>query len=72
MDTNLVVPLAVDRTEVIFDFYFDDTSENARERNLARIGLSETIQEEDAGICQSVQRGLQSRSYSGGPSIGTP
>ena len=66
MDTNIVLPLAVDRTEVIFDFYFADTSQNARERNLARIGLSETIQEEDAGICQSVQRGLQSRSYAAG------
>jgi len=66
MDTNLVVPIGIDRTEVIFDFYFADTSEVARERNLARIALSERIQEEDVDICRSVQRGLESRSYTSG------
>ena len=30
MDTNLVVPCGIDRTEVIFDFYFSDVSEPAR------------------------------------------
>ena len=30
MDTNLVLPLGLDRTEVIFDFYFADVSEAAR------------------------------------------
>ena len=27
MDTNFVVPCGLDRTEVIFDFYFSDVSE---------------------------------------------
>ena len=27
MDTNLVIPRGVDKTEVIFDFYFTDVSE---------------------------------------------
>jgi choline monooxygenase len=66
MDTNLVVPIGIDRTEVIFDFYFTDVSQEARERNLARIALSEKIQDEDVDICRSVQRGLESRSYSSG------
>jgi choline monooxygenase len=66
MDTNLVVPMGIDRTEVIFDFYFADVSEAARDRNLAKIALSETIQEEDVDICRSVQRGLESRSYTSG------
>lgn len=66
MDTNLVRPLAIDRTEVIFDFYFDDVSEAARERNLASIGVGELIQQEDVDICESVQRGLQSRAYDAG------
>jgi choline monooxygenase len=66
MDTNLVIPLAVDRTEVIFDYYFTDVSEAARERNLASIAVSEQIQIEDAAICESVQRGLSSRAYNSG------
>ena len=37
MDTNLVLPLGIDKTEVIFDFYFPDISEAARERNRASI-----------------------------------
>ncbi len=66
MDTNLVYPIAVDRTEVIFDYYFADVSEAAREYNLASISVGERIQDEDAAICHSVQRGLRSRSYTSG------
>jgi choline monooxygenase len=66
MDTNLVIPLSVDRTEVIFDYYFADVSEFARERNLASIAVSEQIQKEDAAVCESVQRGLSSRAYDTG------
>ncbi|MGB8753601.1 MAG: aromatic ring-hydroxylating dioxygenase subunit alpha, partial [Candidatus Sulfotelmatobacter sp.] len=33
MDTNLVLPDGVDGCSVIFDFYFDDVSESAAERN---------------------------------------
>jgi choline monooxygenase len=66
LDTNLVCPRAVDRTEIIFDFYFADISERARRSNLASIAASERIQEEDAGICNSVQRGLASPAYVAG------
>jgi choline monooxygenase len=51
MDTNFVMPRSVDRTEVIFDYYFADVSESARERNLASIAVSEQIQGEDVDIC---------------------
>jgi choline monooxygenase len=66
MDTNMVLPRGTDRTEVIFDYYFTDASEKAREKNLASIAVSERIQDEDVAICESVQRGLSSRSYSTG------
>ncbi|MGH7812240.1 MAG: SRPBCC family protein, partial [Candidatus Binatia bacterium] len=66
MDTNLVVPRGVDKTEVIFDYYFADISESAREKNLASIAVSEQIQSEDVAICESVQRGLNSRAYDKG------
>jgi len=66
MDTNLVLPVSVDRTEVIFDFYFADVSEAARERNLASIDVGQRIQDEDTAICKSVQKGLRSRAYRAG------
>ncbi|HEX6186569.1 MAG TPA: SRPBCC family protein [Pyrinomonadaceae bacterium] len=66
MDTNLVRPISVDRTEVIFDFYFADVSESAREKNLASVAVGDRIQQEDLDICASVQRGLKSRVYDAG------
>ena len=47
------------KTEVIFDYYFADVSEQARKHNLASIAVSEQIQAEDVAICESVQRGLE-------------
>ena len=66
MDTNLVRPLGVSRTEVIFDFYFQDVSDAAKARNLASIAVGQRIQDEDTAICHSVQRGLSSRAYVAG------
>jgi choline monooxygenase len=66
MDTNLVLPRGVDRTEVIFDFYFADVSDTTRARNLASIAVGQRIQDEDTAICHSVQRGLASRAYGAG------
>jgi choline monooxygenase len=66
MDTNLVLPLGVDKTEVIFDFYFGDVSSEARDKNLASINVGQRIQDEDTAICKSVQKGLRSRAYRAG------
>ena len=67
MDTNLVIPHGVDKTEVIFDFYFPDVvSEEGRERNRASVAVGQRIQDEDVAICKSVQRGLGSRAYHAG------
>jgi phenylpropionate dioxygenase-like ring-hydroxylating dioxygenase large terminal subunit len=66
MDTNFVLPRGVDRTEVIFDFYFADVSEAARPRNTASIDVGQRIQDEDTEICRSVQRGLASSAYVAG------
>ena len=64
MDTNLVLPLGVDRCRVIFDFYFaaGTSPEFIRES----IDVAERVQIEDVGICEDVQRGLSSRSFSTG------
>src|SRR5258708_4372427 len=66
MDTNLVIPRGIDKTEVIFDFYFPDISEDSRARNQASIDVGQRIQDEDVSICKSVQRGLNSRAYNAG------
>ena len=66
MDTNLVLPLAVDKCAVVFDYYFADVSKKAAKRNLASIKVSEKVQDEDMTICDAVQRGLASRAYVAG------
>jgi choline monooxygenase len=67
MDTNLVLPHGISRTEVIFDFYFPDVTDAAeRNRNRASIEIGQRIQDEDVSICKSVQRGLKSRAYNTG------
>ncbi|MGH9743533.1 MAG: aromatic ring-hydroxylating oxygenase subunit alpha [Candidatus Acidiferrum sp.] len=66
MDTNLVLPLGVDRCAVVFDYYFADTSAAAEARNKESIAVSEKVQDEDMAICDAVQRGLGSRAYVAG------
>jgi choline monooxygenase len=66
MDTNLVIPRGVAKTEVIFDFYFPDVSAAALARNRQSIAVGQRIQEEDVAICKLVQRGLRSRAYNAG------
>jgi choline monooxygenase len=66
MDTNLVLPLAVDKCAVVFDYHFADTSKKSLKKNKASIKVSEKVQEEDEAICDSVQRGLASRAYVAG------
>jgi choline monooxygenase len=66
LDTNLVLPLGVDRCEVIFDFYFGDVSEDTMPYIRESMGVSELVQQEDIVICDGVQRGLGSRAYQAG------
>ncbi|HTA24217.1 MAG TPA: aromatic ring-hydroxylating dioxygenase subunit alpha [Terriglobales bacterium] len=66
MDTNLVLPIDVDHCRVIFDFYFADVSDAAREYNQQSVAVGARVQEEDLGICEAVQRGLKSRAYGAG------
>ncbi|HWO36227.1 MAG TPA: aromatic ring-hydroxylating dioxygenase subunit alpha [Candidatus Acidoferrum sp.] len=66
MDTNIVLPLGVNKCAVIFDYYFADTSPAAAKHNQESIAVSEKVQDEDMAICDSVQRGLRSRAYVAG------
>jgi choline monooxygenase len=66
LDTNLVIPLGVDRCEVIFDFYFANTAASEMPYICQSIEVSERVQQEDIVICGGVQRGLRSRAYQAG------
>jgi len=66
LDTNLVIPVDVDHCRVIFDFYFSDVSESARAYNEQSVAVGNRVQDEDLGICEAVQRGLNSRAYGAG------
>ena len=66
MDSNLVLPIDADHCRVIFDFYFADVSESARQYNEQSVAVGARVQEEDLGICEAVQRGLKSRAYGAG------
>jgi choline monooxygenase len=67
LDTNWVIPMAHDRTRVIFDFYFQDTEgPEAREFIDRSIDASHRVQEEDVSISESVQKGLGSPAYDRG------
>src|ERR1700687_1028393 len=66
MDTNLVLPLGVDKCAVVFDYYFADISASAEKHNRESIAVSEKVQDEDVAICDAVQRGLGSRAYVAG------
>lgn len=67
ISTNLIVPLAHDKTLTIFEWFFHGgSSEQTRERVQRAIAFSDEVQQEDIALCQSVQRGLQSSTYDRG------
>ena len=65
--TNLIVPLSHDRTLTIFEWYFRDPDDAKTKSDLAEtIAFSDEIQLEDIDICEAVQRGLASSTYTTG------
>jgi choline monooxygenase len=67
VSTNLIVPLSQDKTLTIFEWFFHDiASAKVRERMKKAIAFSDEVQQEDIGLCESVQRGLQSALYDRG------
>lgn len=67
MDTNLVIPQGHNRCLVQFDYYFSETDgENKRAFIEKSIEVAHQIQLEDLSICEDVQRGLSSSTFSTG------
>jgi choline monooxygenase len=64
LQTNLVQPTSAKTCRVIFDYYYlPGTSDKMITEDQA---FSDMVQAEDIGICELVQRGVQSRSYDKG------
>lgn len=61
--TNLIVPVGPDRTLTLFEWYFRDPDDPAVKDTVA---FSDEIQLEDIEICEAVQRGLRSSTYTSG------
>jgi choline monooxygenase len=67
VSTNLIVPLSQDKTLTVFEWFFHDVgSAKVKERMKKAIAFSDEVQHEDIGLCESVQRGLQSSLYDRG------
>jgi choline monooxygenase len=65
--TNLIVPLSPRRTLTAFEWFFrDPQSASVQETVRQTIEFSDEIQREDVGICEAVQKGLESRTYDTG------
>jgi choline monooxygenase len=66
LDTNLVMPLAHDRCQVVMDYYFENECADDAGFISRSLAASHRVQIEDEGICAAVQRGLASGSYDQG------
>lgn len=64
MSINIIVPLGLDRTMTIFEWYFHDAERpEVKARAEKVLAFSDEIQQEDIAICESVQKRLFSRAY---------
>ncbi len=67
VSTNLIVPISHDKTLTVFEWFFHEAeSMQARERIRKAVEFSDEVQQEDIGLCESVQRGLRSVTYDRG------
>jgi len=66
MSINIVVPLGVDRTLTLFEWFFKDPDGTPREAMARSLAFSDQIQQEDITICEAVQKRLGSRAYERG------
>ncbi|HEV2212095.1 MAG TPA: aromatic ring-hydroxylating dioxygenase subunit alpha, partial [Gammaproteobacteria bacterium] len=67
LQTNLVLPVSAGRCRIVFDyFYADSDSAQAKAMIAEDLRFSDEVQQEDIGICERVQKGLESGSYAAG------
>ena len=63
--TNVILPLGHGRTLTVFEWFFE-APESVRKTVEDTVAFSDEVQLEDIHICEAVQRGLQSRTYTSG------
>lgn len=67
LQTNLVLPLGVEKTLVIFEWFCHDPEREEVKEMLSRaLAFADEVQDEDAAICEVVHKNLRSRTYSQG------
>jgi choline monooxygenase len=67
LSINIILPLDHERTLTIFEWYFAQPGTGAGWESMQQtISFSDEIQQEDIEICETVQKGLKSRSYDQG------
>lgn len=67
MNTSRINPLGVDRTELIYNFYFRDTSDTGAEAREQIIADNLAVIREDFEICIETQKNYESGAYTPGP-----
>jgi choline monooxygenase len=67
IQTNVIVPLSHEKTLTIFEWFFHEAASEKNQESIKRaIAFSDEVQQEDIGLCESVQRGLRSSTYDRG------
>ncbi len=67
MQINIIVPLDVERTLTIFEWWFKQPGSGEGWESMQQsIAFSDEVQREDMEICNAVQRNLHSRAYNQG------
>jgi choline monooxygenase len=67
MNTSRINPLAVDSTDLTYDFYFSDLSAQSEATRRRAIDTTCGIVREDFGICEHTQMNYASGGYTAGP-----
>ena len=66
-NTSRINPLSESRTELLYHFYFQDTSEAARAEQLATVESNMAVIREDFAICVEIHGNFEAGSYIPGP-----
>ncbi len=67
MNTSRINPVSIDRTHIIYDFYFADTAAGVTAGQRHAIDTTCAIVREDFGICEHTQKNYMSGGYRPGP-----
>jgi choline monooxygenase len=67
MNTSRINPLSVEATELVYHFYFADSSAETGAARARTIETNCAIVREDFGVCEHTQRNLASGAYRPGP-----